>query len=200
MIARLVGTVVSRDGSRAVVDVRDVGYAVFAPLKDIDAWVRSEGSVVIHISTDVREDAILLYGFSQDTDRITFERLREVNGVGPKVALACLDALGREALVAAVDHDDLRALSNVPGVGKKLAQRLALELKGKLPVVLGARAAADEVPVVVAEHDKLALALAQWGYTRAEIQRAQARLEVDGVSVEAPLPERLSAALRVLAS
>jgi Holliday junction DNA helicase RuvA len=201
MIARLVGTVVGRDGSRVVVDVRDVGYAVYATLRDIDAWQRAEQKVTLHISTDVREDAIVLFGFSSDVDRVAFERLREVTGVGPKVALACLDALGREKLVQAVADDDVRALSLVPGVGKKLAQRLALELKGKLPVVFGEPSVA--VPEVVApsnEPDPLVLALAQWGYSRAEIARALAKLEADGLSTEAALPTRLSAALRALAS
>jgi Holliday junction DNA helicase RuvA len=193
VIARLVGRLVARDGVRAVIDVRDVGYAVHAPLRDVEAWAGAS-SVEIWVSTDVREDAITLYGFSTDLDRVAFERLRLVDGVGPKVALSALDALGLATLVRAVEADDLTTLARIPGVGKKLAQRLALELKGKLPVTFEAGPAAV---VAVPEEDTLVLALARLGYNRSEIARALEGLVAEGLT-EAALPDRLRASLRIL--
>jgi Holliday junction DNA helicase RuvA len=193
VIARLVGRLVARDGGRAVIDVRDVGYAVYAPLRDVEAWAGAS-SVEIWVSTDVREDAITLYGFSTDLDRVAFERLRLVDGVGPKVALSALDALGLATLVRAVEADDLTTLTRIPGVGKKLAQRLALELKGKLPATFEAGPASV---VAVPEEDTLVLALARLGYNRAEIARALEGLVAEELT-EASLTDRLRASLRIL--
>lgn len=195
MIARLVGRLVARDGHRGVLDVRDVGYAVHAPLRALDAWGAAEGPVEVHVVTDVREDAIVLYGFATDIDRQAFEALREVTGVGPKLALAALDALGLEGLAKAIAADDVVTLSRAPGIGKKLAQRMALELKGKLP----AGFQVDVVPVKkAAAEDPLDLALARLGYGRAEIVRARDALAADGLGPDAPVADRLRAALKVL--
>ncbi len=199
MIARLVGKVVHRDLGRAVIDVRDVGYLVQAATRDLDAWARDPEPVVIWVSTDVREDAIILYGFSTDVDRVAFERLRAVDGVGPKTALAALDVLGLQGLLVAVAADDLRALEKIPGVGKKLAQRLALELKGKLPIdfLPNATPPARPVPTPV-EDDPWSQALVRLGYTRQEINRARDVLAADPAMDAASVPDRLRAALRVL--
>ncbi len=199
MIARLVGTVVHHDATRIVLDVRDVGYAVIAAARDIASWVAAAAPVVVWVHTDVREDAITLYGFSEDADRVAFERLRLVDGIGPKVALSALDTLGRAGLAAAVAVDDLTALCRVPGVGKRLAQRMALELKGKLPADFATPDAAPapaSAPGAPAD-DPLFLGLASLGYTRAEAQRAAAALRREGRDAE-PLGDRLRAALTLL--
>jgi Holliday junction DNA helicase RuvA len=201
VIARLVGTLVARDANRAIVDVNDVGYAVHGPLRDVEAWAHAEEPVEIWVHTDVREDAITLYGFSTDTDRVTFERLRAVNGVGPKIALAVLDAVGLEGLARAVASSDTAALTQVSGIGKKLAQRLVLELQGKLPVGFDpdvAAAAATGRPARGHRDDQLDLALARLGYTRTEIVRAHRALEDEGIAAEAPVADRLRVALRIL--
>jgi Holliday junction DNA helicase RuvA len=199
VIARLVGTLVARDGIRGVLDVRDVGYAVHAAGRDLDAWAAAGGPVEVFVTTEVREDAITLYGFASDTARIAFDRLRQVDGVGPKIALAALDTLGLGGLAKAVAADDLTALAKVPGVGKKLAQRLALELKGKLPAELGGLTL-EVVPPSrkTPADDQLELALARLGYTRTEIVKAQAGLAAEGVADDAPVAERLRASLRIL--
>lgn len=199
MIARLVGTVAHHDATRVVLDVRDVGYAVVAAARDIASWVAAAGPVVVWVHTDVREDAITLYGFSEDADRVAFEKLRLVDGIGPKVALSALDTLGRAALAAAVERDDLTALCRVPGVGKRLAQRMALELKGKLAVDFAPTEATAPVAATagMSVDDPLFLGLASLGYTRAEAQRAAAALLREGRDHE-PLGERLRAALAFL--
>jgi Holliday junction DNA helicase RuvA len=200
VIARLVGQVVAREGGRVVLDVRDVGYAVTGPMRDADAWASASGPVTVWVHTDVREDGIVLYGFSDDLDRVSFERLRDVEGIGPKVALAVLDALGREGLARALATDDLTALCRAPGVGKKLAQRMVLELKGKLPASFPGPTepvAAPPTPAAPAEADALELALVKLGYTRAEVGRAVAAVAAAGLA-EAPVADRLRAALQGL--
>ena len=196
MIARLVGHLVEREGNRGVLDVHGVGYEVFAPTRALDGWTGATEPVTVHVSTHVREDAITLYGFATPLDRQAFGALTGVTGVGPKIGLATLDALPPDALALAIERDDVPALSRIPGVGKKTALRLALELKGKLPVGLSV------TPVTASRRavaDDLALALAQLDYGKSEIDRAAAALERAGVGVETPLPQRLSAALRALA-
>ncbi len=196
MIAMLRGKLVARDGSRGVVDVNGVGWEVFATTRALESWEGADEAVV-HVSTQVREDAIQLFGFSTATERKAFEIVLGVDGFGPKMALAALDGLQLPELHRAIEADDVRTLSRIPGVGAKKAQRLALELKGKLPVDFAVAAGAARTKVVV-EEDKLALALAQLQYGKSEIDRARAALAEQGLA-EAPLEERVRAALRVLA-
>jgi Holliday junction DNA helicase RuvA len=180
--------------------VRDVGYAVHAAAGDLDAWATAGGPVEVFVTTEVREDAITLYGFATDIARVAFDRLRQVDGVGPKIALAALDTLGLPGLAKAVLLDDLVALARVPGVGKKLAQRLALELKGKLPVGFEADGGGPTLapPKKAPADDLFELALARLGLTRTEIVKAQAALLAEGMADDAPVPDRVKAALRVL--
>ncbi len=197
MIALLKGNVVHREPNRAIVDVRGVGYEVFAPNRSIEIWATSREEVVVHVSTQVREDAITLFGFSSSTDREGFQVLMSVSGIGPKLALACLDAFPIDQLSRAVDADDHATLARIPGVGKKTAQRLALELKGKLPVSFVPRSEQSAAPTLPSE-DALALALARLGYSRPEIERARLTLLRDGLVETAPVADRLRAALKVL--
>lgn len=196
MIGRLRGQWVDEGPGRGVVDVQGVGYEVFAPNRSIVQWQGAEEATV-HVRTQVREDAITLYGFAEPVDREAFDVLLTVSGVGPRMALAALDTLTVAELARAVQADDVIALASIPGIGRKKAQRLALELKGKLPSGGGpsvTSAARPAVPV-----DDLPLALAQLQYGKSEIDRALAGLAKQGVADDAPLQERLAAALRVLA-
>ncbi|MEZ4238560.1 MAG: Holliday junction branch migration protein RuvA [Myxococcota bacterium] len=197
MIARLCGQLVEREGTRAIVDVAGVGYEVFAPGRTLDLWGEQD-QIVAWVSTQVREDAITLYGFGSDLDRKAFGVLLLVSGFGPKGALAALDALTVPELHRAVEHDDLATLGRIPGVGAKKAQRLALELKGKLPVSFEVVAAAR--PSRTQPADPLPLALAQLEYGRSEIQKALQALDAQGIAADAPLEQRLKAALTALAS
>jgi Holliday junction DNA helicase RuvA len=194
LIALLNGKLVAREGTRAILDVNGVGYEVFAPTRALEAWA-AEDRVTVHVSTQVREDAITLFGFPSDLERKAFLVLLGVSGFGPKMALATLDALEVQALHRAVETDDVVTLGRVPGVGAKKAQRLALELKGKLPVSF-------ELPTAKARakpSDPLPLALAQLDYGKSEIDRALQGLAAEGIGADAPLEHRLKAALRVLA-
>jgi holliday junction DNA helicase RuvA len=196
VIARLVGTLADHQDLRAVVDVAGVGYEVWAPRRALAGWVGAP-AITAWISTQVREDAIQLFGFPTDLERRCFDLLLTVTGVGPRTALGCLDALSPESLVRAIETEDLAALCRVPGIGKKTAQKMIIDLKGKLPVGF------QPVPaprVTRAPTDPLALALAQLDYGRAEIERAHAGLAEQGIAPDAPLPDRLRAALRILSS
>ena len=199
MIARLTGTLVEREGTRGILDVQGVGYEVYAPERILEAWLRNGEPLTIHVSTQVREDAITLYGFPTGTDRKGVEALMGVNKLGPKIALACMETLTMDQLAQAVEAGDTARLATVPGIGKKTAQRMALELKGKLPVGLsGLGAPAAAASTSDAGPDTLASALARLGYKRAEIDRVKAALPEAGVPPDAPIATRLKAALRIL--
>lgn len=201
MIALLRGIVAERALDRVVLDVRGVGYLVHMPAPAA-AELPDDDTVTLHITTVVREDAITLFGFPSTLARDCFEILREVNGVGPRMALSILSALPPETLAQAVETDQVGVLVKVPGVGKKTASRLCLELKGKLPVAFVPGASAGVVtaprPAKKAPEDPLVLALAQLDYRKTEIDRVLSDDSVPGPDA-ASIEDRIRAALRLLA-
>lgn len=199
MIALLRGTLMGVDGNQAILDVNDVGYQVWATHRDLLQWGALQGPLTVYISTQVREDAITLYAFPDAQHRRGFEVMLSVSGVGPKVALSALDAMDLASLRAAIETDDLRSLTSISGVGKKTAQRIALELKGKLPVAFSPSGEAMR-PVLRPTNmpDPLALALERLGYNKSEIERTRARLITAGIPEDAPVAQRLKSALSTL--
>ncbi len=190
MIARIRGEVVERGPGRLVVDVHGVGYEVWVPTRVAEA---AREQVTLSVHTAVREDAITLFGFASGDEKGLFEQLIAISGIGPKLALACLSGLEPDAFARAVNAADVRTLSQVPGIGKKTAERIVLELKGKLT----ASALPTSSPAARAPDDTLPLALAQLGYKRSEIDLALSHL-VDLGKNEAPLPERIQLSLQRL--
>ena len=133
MIGSLRGTLAARGPSAEVlVDVGGVGYRVLVTTRSAGTLGPLGGEVFLHVHTHVREDAIVLYGFEQDDERRCFDALLGAHGVGPALALAILSALSPASLVRAVLDDDAQALCAVPGVGKKTAARLLIDLKSRL--------------------------------------------------------------------
>lgn len=130
MIDYLKGTVAFVEADYAVVEVRDIGYRVFAP--NPYALMAAQQPVTVHIHYHVREDATLLFGFESRQQKQLFRKLLDVSGVGPKVALGMLSAGTPEALVQAIQQENLTYLTKLPGIGKKTAQRIVLDLKDKL--------------------------------------------------------------------
>jgi Holliday junction DNA helicase RuvA len=195
MIGRLRGDVAWRDGNQAIIDVNGVGYAVSAPGRTLDAWMEAGGEVTAIISTQVREDAITLFAFESFEERAVFLVLLSVNKVGAKLALGTLDALDPGSLVRAVETDDVATLCRIPGVGKRTAQRLALELKGKLPAAALTPAAARSAVPVDTGPDAFDLALTRLGWTRAEVEAARIRVSDAGLD-DAPVGARVRAALQ----
>ena len=195
MIAMLKGAVGERDAGRVVLFVGGVGYEVFAPNRTIEKWAQASDDVVVHVHTHVQEDAISLFGFDGAEARDAFRLLLTVSGVGPKMALAALDALTVDALARAVEQGDVATLSKVKGIGSKTAQKVAIDLKGKLRASFAIKAAPAAAPKV---GDPLPLALEKLGYSRSEIMRAVEALAQRGVAADEPVATRLRAALQVL--
>ena len=132
MIAFLKGTMAGRTSSHAFINVNGVGFSVGMPATDLSRLPNRGSEVMVYTHLSVREDAMALYGFLSQEAHALFLRLIGVSGVGPKVALAALSTFKPEELVSAIQSQDVKAVSNIPGVGKKTAQRLILELKGTL--------------------------------------------------------------------
>ncbi len=198
MIARIRGEVADVGEDRVCVDVGGVGYDLAVPTRTLSG-LRPGEPLTLHVHTHVREDALLLYGFATPREKETFERLLTVSGIGPKLALACLSGMTAEDLGRAVNGNDVRALSAISGVGKKTAERMVLELRGKLalaPAAAGTQPTAAPAPG--AGNDAFGLALAQLGYKRTEIDAVLARVNDAGLG-DAPLGEKIAAALRFLA-
>ena len=172
MIASLRGTIESLSADRAVISVGGVGFQVFMPVSTLLTLGGLGEEVRVHIHTHVREDAILLYGFAAEEDLRLFEMLLNVSGVGPKVALSMLSAMSVEQLVSAIAAGSEDLLTSVPGIGKKLAGRLILELKDKIKTGwAGARV------VAIGEGDgEVLAALLGLGYSASEASRAVAAI------------------------
>ena len=133
MIAHLTGTLLEKHVQRLVVDVAGVGYDVQVPLSTFYAVGDPGATVRLRIHTHVREDAIALFGFLTAAERQWFDRLINVNGIGPKLALAVLSGIDTVDLASAIRQNDLARLTKIPGVGRKTAERLVVEIKDRLP-------------------------------------------------------------------
>ncbi len=200
MIGRLTGAIEEDDDGALVVNVDGVGYEVNAPLGTAGRAARdAQGRATLFVHTHVREDAFVLYGFATQTERLAFRTLIAIPNVGPKTALSILSALPAAELARAIASKDVKRLTDVPGIGKKTAERLVLELRDKLPVVPG-DAAAPQAPKARApsgKRDALVSALLNMGYRASEADRAAAALEERLERAE--LAELLREALAVLA-
>lgn len=202
MIGRLTGILgdESPDGS-VIVDVQGVGYEVFVPLGTLGR-VGRDGPVSLFVHTHVREDALVLYGFATPEDRTAFRTLMGVSSVGPKLALAVLSHLSAKELAAAIAREDRTALSGIPGVGKKIVERLTLELKDKVglfasPSSAGAVAAPTTLPAprVSGPLGTVAGLLVSMGFRPSEADRAVAAIApgADGKDTGVLLREALAA-------
>jgi holliday junction DNA helicase RuvA len=168
VIAHLRGKLAQKDPARVIVDVNGVGYEVFIPLTTFTALPAAGSEVSIDVHTHVREDLIALYGFSTRRERTIFEKLMTISGIGPKLAVTILSGGSVEDLVTAIKRSDLVRLTAIPGVGKKTAERIVLELKDKL------KDFAEGPAKSTVEMDVLS-ALENLGYNRAVAEAALAR-------------------------
>ncbi len=131
MIGRLSGIIVASRPDQVVVDVSGVGYRVHIPLSTFYKLVNAPGIVSLHVHTHVREEAIQLFGFWTEEERTAFQRLIAVSGIGPKIALAVLSGVGVAAMERAVREGDRGVLERIPGIGRKTAERVLLELRDR---------------------------------------------------------------------
>jgi holliday junction DNA helicase RuvA len=198
VIALLRGRVAGLGPGSAVLDVGGVGYRVHVPPGGVPGTLGDE--IVLHTHLAVREDALTLYGFAETSARDLFEVLLGVSGVGPKVALAALGTLGADSLRRAVLAEDVAALTVIPGVGRKGAQRMILELRGKLgaPGMADADGLPGGVPNAGAPGPRAEVraALGALGYAAAEVQAALDALPPDADTQ--PPEDLLRSALRSL--
>ena len=202
MIGRLTGRVIAEDEDGAIVlDVGGVGYEVTTPIGTRGRARVDDGVTTLFIHTHVREETFALFGFATEVDRTAFRTLIGVSSVGPKTAVAVLSALPGAELGRVIAKKELARLTSISGIGKKTAERLLLELEGKLTTT-DARAPGDTSAPVLAnkgEGDKTELlhgALTRMGYRREEADRAVKALEVE--NSERTLAELVREALVVL--
>jgi Holliday junction DNA helicase RuvA len=170
VIAFLRGRLLEKHPNRVIVDVQGVGYEVFVPVTSFFGMTEPGGEIALRVHTHVREDALALFGFSTARELELFERLIAVSGIGPKLALAVLSGIEPDELVQAVQRGDVARLTLIPGVGKKTAERVVLELKDRLatlpPQAAAGTAAAGSM------RDDLLSALINLGYHRPVAEKA----------------------------
>ncbi len=169
MIAFLSGRVAGNTASHALIDVGGVGFKLAMSTRSLTSLPADGDEVTVFTHLHVREDDLSLFGFESDDERSLFERLITVSGIGPKVALAMLSALSPDALMRAIAGEDVALLSSVPGIGKKTAQRVIIELKDKLdlPDLAGAGGGPEPAAAAAARD-----ALLSMGFSPAEAAAA----------------------------
>ncbi len=180
MIAHLRGRVLRKSPQELVVDVGGVGYKVAIPVSTFYRVGDEGDELSLRIHTQVREDTLALFGFLTAAEQEVFERLIAVAGVGPKLAVGILSGIEVADLVAALRGNDLARLTRIPGVGKKTAERLVLELKDKMPALAAVGAAEPVTMAPASPKDDLVSALGNLGYSRPEVERAVDRALVEG--------------------
>ena len=197
MIAWLRGRLVEKAPTRVIVDVQGVGYDVAVPVSTFYAIGEPGVDVTLRIHTHVREDALALFGFLTTFELAVFERLITISGIGPKLALAVLSGIEATDLVQAVQRGDVARLTRIPGVGKKTAERICLELKDRLPAVEPGGHAVRAAPPADALRDDLVSALLNLGYHRSAVDKVLDRQFSGGDPP--PFDAALRAALKDLA-
>lgn len=195
MIASIHGVLEARRADQAIVRVGGFSLRIFAPASTLGRLGEPGSEVTLHTHFQVREDGMALYGFTAEAERDAFEQLLGISGVGPKVALALLANMDAQMLYRAIADEDLQRLSLAPGVGKKLAARLVLELKGKLPTLAGVGGPGAPVAGGSTQAEVLE-ALIGLGYSTAEAQAALRKIPQERAMT---LEEQVTFALRSFA-
>ena len=191
MIARLTGIVAESGFSACVLDVHGVGYEVAIPVSTFEKLPQPGNEVTLHIYTQVREDAIVLFGFATPEEKNLFRQLLNVSGIGGKLALSVLSALPVANFCAAVQSSDVKTLSRIPGIGKRTAERLVVELKDKVTSTGAASVFASPGTAAAATAvGDAALALEQLGFKRDAIDKV-----LKALTAELPAAEQSSETL-----
>ena len=195
MIAHLTGKLLEKQANTAIVDVAGVGYEVTIPLSTFYELGDAGSEVSLRIHTHVREDAIQLFGFKTARERDLFLRLISVQGVGPKLAITMLSGMSADEMVLAIRKDDLARLTSIPGVGRKTAERLVVELRDKM-AEMGESKAAESLPRDSVFDDALS-ALINLGYQRAAAEKALNQAAKEGTEIT--VQKLLRRSLQILA-
>jgi holliday junction DNA helicase RuvA len=179
MIAHLRGKLLSKHPNQIVVETCGVGYEVNISVPTFSELPANGSEVALHIYTHVREDLIALYGFLRPAEKQLFEKLMTVSGIGAKLAITILSGMAADEMAGAIRGNDVARLTRIPGIGKKTAERMVLELRDKLPPVAGAPA--PTTPALSATEQDVLSALVNLGYQRAAAEKALASAVKDGV-------------------
>jgi len=178
MIAHLRGKLLAKHPNQAVVETAGVGYDVTISIPTFSDLPGLGNEVALHIHTHVREDQIALYGFLRPAEKKLFEKLITVSGIGPKLAITILSGMPADEMVGAIRGNDIARLTGIPGIGKKTAERMVLELRDKLP--LAGVGEAPAAPVMTAIEEDVLSALVNLGYQRTVAERALASVAKNG--------------------
>lgn len=195
MIAHLRGTLIAKQPGQAIVEAAGVGYDVAITIPTYTSLPPAGAEVRLHIHTQVREDLIALFGFLERDEKRLFEKLINVTGVGPKLAITLLSGLASDRVVTAIRGQDHATLTRIPGVGKKLAERLVLELKDKLDDFASAPAATTIQGAAV---EDVLSALTNLGYQRPAAEKAVQHAIEKETSLAADFDGLFRAALKVI--
>lgn len=170
MIAHLRGKLLVKHPNQAIVETGGVGYDVTISVGTFSDLPAVGSDIALHIHTHVREDALALYGFLRPAEKLLFEKLMTVSGIGPKLAITILSGMAADEMVGAIRGKDVARLTRIPGIGRKIAERMVLELRDKLPEV--SPAAMVPVPGLSATEEDVLSALENLGYGRAAAEKA----------------------------
>jgi Holliday junction DNA helicase RuvA len=178
MIAHLRGKLLAKHPNQIVVETGGVGYELNISVPTFSELPAIGSEVALHVHTHVREDLITLYGFLRPAEKQLFEKLITVSGIGPKLAITILSGMAADELAAAIRGNDLIRLTKIPGIGKKTAERMVLELRDKLPVATGV--SVPTMPATSATEEDVLSALVNLGYQRAAAEKALANVVKGG--------------------
>ena len=178
MIAHLRGKLLAKHPNQAIVDTGGVGYDVTISVPTFSDLPAVGGDVALHIHTHVREDMLALYGFLRSAEKTLFEKLITVSGIGPKLAITILSGMAADEMVNAIRGNDIARLTRIPGIGKKTAERMVLELRDKLPPEKAGEVAT--MPTLSAVEEDVLSALMNLGYQRASAEKALSAIAKNG--------------------
>jgi holliday junction DNA helicase RuvA len=178
MIAHLRGKLLAKHPNQAIVEAGGVGYDVVISVPTFSDLPAIGGEVALHIHAHVREDALALYGFLRSSEKALFEKLITVSGIGPKLAITILSGMAAEEMISAIRVNDIARLTRIPGIGKKTAERMVLELRDKLALEKHGEIAA--APALSAAEEDVLSALVNLGYQRAAAEKALASVSKNG--------------------
>lgn len=178
MIAHLRGKLLAKHPNQAIVETSGVGYEVNISVPTFSELPANGSEVALYIHTYVREDVIALYGFLRPADKQLFEKLMTVSGIGAKLAITILSGMAADELANAIRSNDLARLTKIPGIGRKTAERMVLELRDKLPSAAGISVTA--APAITPIEEDVLSALVNLGYQRPVAEKALASVVKNG--------------------
>jgi holliday junction DNA helicase RuvA len=178
MIAHLRGTLLAKHPNQAIVETAGVGYDVTISVPTFSDLPQIGGDVALHIHTHVREDMIALYGFMRTAEKKLFEKLITVSGIGPKLAITILSGMAADEMVNALRGNDIARLTRIPGIGKKTAERMVLELRDKLPPETHGEI--TTAPTLSPTEEDVLSALVNLGYQRTAAEKVLSSIPKNG--------------------